>query len=787
MRRKIKLILISAIVVFLCLKLSVFIFLANFVKNNKSALVGLLSEKLKREITVKDIKVSFLGNLHLSELGVRFLNDDAFESFTADELTIHPNLLSLLKIRKNYLNIFKEISFHGGNIKLRALKEPLEDIKGRLLLSNGDFYLKQLKVPVGETHFICQGWVRDFITQPQADLSIETYKLKVQDLLNYHPELKLLKIAGDGKISARLSGQFSSLEISGEISFNNIHLGDIHLSRVQANFCFAGDTFDISPLQIESLQGQILAGIKISGIPSSPELTADFKINSVELPYGECSGELTLKGDLLQPTLDGKLYFKGNEEVSLEKIKCQLIFSPKGLDCKDAEVFISRIGNLLWKAEFNKDLSYRIYFDLPSVRDRDLFSFVGNLPVSVGVLELKGELNGIIGIPQINYQGELIRKKFGKDKTIKWQLRQHKKIIKIESILLSKGLSLSGYLDINTSLLQLIFKIDKFNFGPDVFDGIIKIKGNKGNFILENSVLSSPRFNCELEGKTEGHNVGFEIKMTDKKVPFKANVNLNGTMTSSGFNAEILVKPISIQDKTYPPITAFLKIDNQKLIIEKANWLGAYFLNGQLIFSPLKFNFGLKVEEGDIIPILAFSPFLSDEDNYGKASGEIECYGEWPNLNVKGIVEMKDSKVAQKNIEYAKFQFAGIYPYLTLIESPVIYNGTTLICAGPIDFSKPGKGKFQGVDYVMDESQMVWDGWKIKRGEEKNEISLTKEVEGGFAVRLKTPTGNEIEDNLLVEPGPEVELEYTIKGKEKLKFRIDEEDDFVGIEHKINF
>ena len=278
-----------------------------------------------------------------------------------------------------------------------------------------------------------------------------------------------------------------------------------------------------------------------------------------------------------------------------------------------------------------------------------------------------------------------------------------------------------------------------------------------------------------------------QTKLGTKGSPYRAEVNLSGQLTAVGLAGEILVEPIVIQKKIYTPLTGIIKIESKKIIIESLKWLDSYFIEGEINFSPLAVNLSLFLREADIVPILSFSPAFSEEDNFGTASGEIECKGKWPGITVKAMVELKDSKIGKKNIEYAKFQVEGTNPYFTLKESPVIFDDTTLVCRGPIDLSRGGKEIFQDVEYALDESRMVWKGWKINQEDEEKELSLTKEVSGGFSVSLRAPTLGEPEEDLAKDPGPEVELEYSIKGREKFKLRMDEDDDFVGIEHEVKF
>ena len=723
MQKKIKIFCVSLLAIFLIFRLVTFVILTNLVKNRKPALLEAFSNKLGREIVVGEVKVNFLSEICLSDLEIRSPGEKApIEYFRVARLVIHLNFLNLLKGSKDYADVFRKISFQGGNIKLRVFRKPVSDVKGKVMVTNHDFYLDHLKFPLGETELILKGWVRDFVDKPVVDLDIETHNFKAGDLLILWPKLEPLKLAGRGKLSGRLTGQPGNFKVLGEIMLNNMVLGKLQLPQIKSNFYFGNGFINFSPFQAEILKGEVSGKIKITEIFSQPNLAGELNLKALRLPWGECFGELKFTGDLLAPKVLGRLDFRdAGEKFNLEKIACQLRFLPQGIYGEAGEVFLPKMGKMLWKAELQKDLGYALHFFLPPLRSKNLSSYQKQWLDLPGVLRLDGKVTGVIGSPEVDYEGKLAWDNFGKGET---------------------------------------------------FNG---------------SVLSSGKFECRFKGRKKGDNLRLQTMLGTKDSPHRAKVNLSGQLTAAGLEGEILAEPIVIQERVYTPLTGIIKIESKKIIIENLKWLDSYFIEGEINFSPLAVNLSLFLREADIVPILSFSSAFSEEDNFGTASGEIECKGKWPEITVKAMVELKDSKIGKKNIEYAKFQVEGTNPYFTLKESPVIFDDTTLICRGPIDLSKGGKEVFQDIEYALDESQMVWKGWKINQEEGEKELSLTKDVAGGFSVSLRAPTLGEPEEDLAQDPGPEVELEYNIKGREKFKLRMDEDDDFLGIEHEVKF
>ncbi len=762
MQKKIKIFVVLLLAAFLLFRLATFIVLTNFVKNYKPALLEAFSDKLGRKIVVREVKVNFLSEVCLSDLKIRSLGEkDPLEHFTAERMAIHLNFLNLLKGSKGYADVFRKISFQGGSVKLRSFKKPLTGLKGKLLVPNHDFYVDYLRLPLGKGEFVCRGWVRNFAENPVIDLNMETHNFKAGDLLSFWPEIKFLKSTGRGKFSGRLSGPPDNLKISGEI-------------------------------MLKILEGELSGKIKITEILTRPDLTGELNLNALQLPWGECFGGLKFTGDLLAPKVLGRLDFRGErEKFALEKIGCQLRFLPQGIYGEAGEAFLPKVGKILWKVELKKELDYAFYFYLPPLRSKNLSSYLKRWPDIPGVFRLDGKVTGAIGSPEVDYEGKLAWDSFGKVKTVNWKVKSGKNLIKIENISLGEKVSLKGSISSHPYLLQLQILLKDFTaLDKGLSNGIngqINLSGNKERLIIQDSVFSSGKFKCELKGRKKGDDLTLQANLEAEGSPHWAEVNLSGQLTAAGLAGEILVEPIVIQEKVYTPLTGLIKIDSKKIIIESLKWLNSYFIEGEINFSPLAVNLSLFLREANIVPILSFSPAFSEEDNFGTASGEIECKGKWPEITVKAMVELKDSKIGKKNIEYAKFQVEGTNPYFTLKESPVIFDDTTLVCRGPIDLSKKGKQMFKDVEYVLDESRMVWKGWKINQKEGEKELSLTKEVSGGFSVSLRAPTLGEPEEDLAKDPSPEVELEYSIKGREKFKLRMDEDDDFLGIEHEVKF
>ncbi len=792
MKKKIKIVVISLLILFLAGRVSIFIVLNKFVRDYKASLIDMLSHKLGREITVREVKVSFLGGIYLFDLEVRTLGEEyPLERFRAARLVTHLNFFNLIRGKKDYQQAFRKISFQGGNMKLRSLAKPVKNIKGKIVVTNHDFYVDRLIFPLGETKVILKGWLRNFVAGPTIDLDVETDNFGIKDLAGFWPRLEPLKLSGRGRISGRLTGEPGKIKVLGEIVLNNVGSKNFQFPQIKSNFYFGDGFINFSPAQAKILKGQIAGKIKVTEIFSKPNLVSQMKIKGIKLPFAECFGEINFSGPLFEPRVLGNLIFvQGEEKISLEKISCQLGRVDQNLFCKNGEIFVAELGKLVWQAEVKDDLTYGFHFCLPPLGSKNLSFYLKKWPDFPGVFKAEGRVTGLIGSPEVNYQGNLVWERFGKKNIIKWKIKKDADSVRIENVSLGEKAYLTGSLSSHPYLLRLQLFLKDLPLADNSssrLNGQINLRGDKERLVLEESVLSSGKLICRLKGEKKADILKLKANLEGKKVSSQAQLNLTGEMLPAGFTGKILVEPVVIQGKEYLPMRGLLKIGSKKIIIEKMRWLEAYFLEGEIGFNPQVINLSLTLENADIVPLLGFSPSFSAEDNFGRASGKIECKGKWPEIAVQGIVELKDSKIGKKNIEYAKFQIEGINPCFILKESPVVMDGTRLICRGPIDFSGKGKQMFRDIEYLLDESQMVWKGWEIDQKEEKDELSLTKEVSGGFAVSLRTPTVGKPEEDLAEEPGPEMELEYRIKGKEKFKLRIEEDEDFVGLEHEVKF
>jgi len=170
----------------------------------------------------------------------------------------------------------------------------------------------------------------------------------------------------------------------------------------------------------------------------------------------------------------------------------------------------------------------------------------------------------------------------------------------------------------------------------------------------------------------------------------------------------------------------------------------------------------------------------------GIVDGEVKVKGPLQTADVNGRVYIGEGQLGEMKFRSLFATLKGKLPIVEIADSRVVKDWGHIIVSGEMDFSKMPEGTaFDKLVFETDNKVAVWETWQIAKEEDYNVVEASKD-------RFTLTTAIESERDQLEEYSTdqtqkEVGFKYKIDGKNSLKLEIDEETDFFGVEHKIQF
>ncbi|MFH1837794.1 MAG: hypothetical protein ABH862_06770 [Candidatus Omnitrophota bacterium] len=314
----------------------------------------------------------------------------------------------------------------------------------------------------------------------------------------------------------------------------------------------------------------------------------------------------------------------------------------------------------------------------------------------------------------------------------------------------------------------------------------------------------------------QGHNVELNIAPIDKKkgaMKLKASIGKKGevkiyyrldqvligtsevigdiwfTYGSSGEQGFSLIgENILVNKNSLLDIKAQGKLlyEEKKFILEELKWGENISLRGSLETNPpyetdMKFSVnGLELGEMEKM-------FTNTTGSLaGKLKGEIEIKGPLYEADIKGRVYVGEGTLGSMDFRSLFATLKGKLPIVKIDDSRVIKDWGHIIVNGEMDFSKMSEGKaFDGLIFETDNRVAVWETWQISKEEDFNIVEASKDR---FTVTTSTEKeGTTVEDYSTDRMQKELGFKYKLDETSSIKMEIDEETDFFGVEHKIQF
>ena len=171
----------------------------------------------------------------------------------------------------------------------------------------------------------------------------------------------------------------------------------------------------------------------------------------------------------------------------------------------------------------------------------------------------------------------------------------------------------------------------------------------------------------------------------------------------------------------------------------------------------------------------------------GTVKGRLEIDGPLDTCVSRGHITARGGHIGDVYYENAVIHLTGKGPMVTVGDSRIYRETGYLLLNGELDFSQLGKRNiFEDIVIKTDDQSIVWEGWDISKETVTDTVNLKKrigeELEIGFVAPVE-PT-DELKEE---EPEGAFEMRYKLKESDSLKMQIRQEEEFLGVEHKIKF
>jgi len=193
--------------------------------------------------------------------------------------------------------------------------------------------------------------------------------------------------------------------------------------------------------------------------------------------------------------------------------------------------------------------------------------------------------------------------------------------------------------------------------------------------------------------------------------------------------------------------------------------------------------------EVDDVKIEDASKFYAIPDNFDFSSTINSM------IDIKGDLEKPDILIhltsSEGNLQDTQFKsinlnLEGTYPILMVKNSRINLDEGYFIVEGYVDLRKiTTKNMIEDLIIKSNRETIVWEGWDITKKRADSEVNLKKSIAENISLLYKTYI--EDETSYKEKNKDEIELKYEILDNKNLKMRLRENEEFFGLENKIEF
>lgn len=228
------------------------------------------------------------------------------------------------------------------------------------------------------------------------------------------------------------------------------------------------------------------------------------------------------------------------------------------------------------------------------------------------------------------------------------------------------------------------------------------------------------------------------------------------------------------------------EIKDGKLKLNGVNYGDVAFASGSVAFSGKNdVDIHLKFKGAQLAGL---TDLMTEKDMLsGLAFGDIFIRGELgKEMRIEGQLEFLDGNISFVRYNSAKLTLKGKGSILEFIDSKVYTDEGTLMLEGTLDLADLGTSRiFRNIEIKSDPSTVVWAGINVIKTPSGEEYVTGANLNEQFRVNFKTYEAQQTDRQSPKQD--EVQLEYSLGKPGNLKVKMREDDEFVGVEHKVRF
>lgn len=341
--------------------------------------------------------------------------------------------------------------------------------------------------------------------------------------------------------------------------------------------------------------------------------------------------------------------------------------------------------------------------------------------------------------------------------------------------------------------------------GPYIYKNIFV---REEDFVLQDETYEAHDLYSLLGGAEAGEDISIDVSFLNDGYIFSGlmleELNLKGMMLSAnlvvkgkfikgesgeviGFSGKLFSKDTELNSNPFMDARMSFKVVNDEFLIKSLRIGQAYELKGKVsLISPFETDLRLEIDRADIRDFAVIAKIKNPDAAFGIMSGAFDIKGPLSQLFSDGAIHSKNGKIGPVEYDLATVKIEGFGPIMNIVDSSVMQDKGSLVLEGYIDLRNIEKGDlFDGLRVKSDLKTIAWYDWDItKKG--LDELSMTKDISDDMRIGFRTMARDPSTTYYDRENPEEMSLEYRV-GMENLKMKLRENEEFFGIEHKIEF
>jgi len=274
-------------------------------------------------------------------------------------------------------------------------------------------------------------------------------------------------------------------------------------------------------------------------------------------------------------------------------------------------------------------------------------------------------------------------------------------------------------------------------------------------------------------------------------------LNNNEVLANIFFENEFIPQQNLLQGRVYssgsvlnylplPEFEGFYKIRGGALRISSLKLADSLLLSGNLNFTDaVSGNLLVLINNFNLANFARI--YYPQWNAWGTVQGKIKLNIKAGEVTTKGNVDFSEGELGPFKFKGGRVALEGQNSILRIMDSRVYQEHGYMDLTGEVNLKKLGNPDF-GKKLVLKANQdnnMNWRGWNVSRKDDSSEISFNKDIDEKFNVGFKSYMNNSA--GMKDDRRNELDLEYKLKEDKNLKIQLKENEELLGVEHKVKF